>query len=88
MHLKSLNAPAINEEGIKRLYSFARPKKLTSNSTLFDAGYEQCKADLLERLQAEVGRPNDELAKISPRSAAEQNAHQTHIPKRKWRLLV
>ena len=56
-HLKSVSAPAIGEAGLKRLIAFARPSRLTAASTLFDAGYEQCKIDLLAKINAEVAVP-------------------------------
>lgn len=56
--VKSVNAPAIGEEGLKRLYAFVRRTPLHSQSTLFDAGYEQAKADFKERLEREATLPD------------------------------
>lgn len=56
MTITSVTAPAVTDEGVKRLRAFCLPKKLHSNSTLFDAGYEQAKRDFLERLEQEVGK--------------------------------
>lgn len=71
--VKSVNAPAIGEAGLKRLYAFCKPKRLMSTSTLFDAGYEQAKADFKERLEQEATLPG------SPRTLrdhAEQDVRQ------------
>lgn len=67
MNIKSVSAPAIGEEGLKRLRAFTQPKRMTSTSTLFDAGYEQAKRDFAEKLAAETGRPTDnDFDKTSP----------------------
>ena len=55
--IKSLNAPAIGDEGVKRLFAFCQPKSMKEGDTLFTAGYEQAKRDFHEKLRAEVGNP-------------------------------
>lgn len=73
MELKRINAPAISQEGVARLRAFARQTRLTSSSTTFDAGYEQCKADLRNKLDAEVADVQENLFKqvtVAPTRAA------------------
>ena len=58
MTIKSLAAPSIGEAGVKRLIAFAAPKRLTSSSTLFDAGYEQAKRDFADKLKEVADVPS------------------------------
>ncbi len=55
--IRSIVLPAIKEEGVRRLYNFCREVRLTSSSTLFDAGYEQAKRDFKDALGREVAEP-------------------------------
>lgn len=64
MDIKSLNAPAIGEAGVHRLFHFTTPSRLSKDSTLFEAGYEQAKADFRERLVQETGRPTTDVVSV------------------------
>lgn len=85
--IKSVNAPAINEAGVRRLYAVVRPTRLKSDSTLFDAGYEQAKADMHEALEREVILPDREprsLMEQAQRNAAAGEAVKVPNPKGGW----
>ena len=85
MTIKSINAPAISREGINRLFAFTKAKRMTSDMTLFDAGYEQAKRDMLEKLAGEVGWPNDSI--VTADHAADRNRvelPQAGKPKPRW----
>ena len=58
MTIKSTTAPALSFEGLEKLRSACRPTRMTSQTTLFDAGVEQQKRDFLAMLDAEVARPS------------------------------
>jgi len=64
MTMTSLNNPAISEAGVKRLFAFTDPKRLTEHSTLFTAGYEEAKRDMRERLIQETGRPTNDVQSV------------------------
>lgn len=53
--LTRVNTPLIDDRSLNRLRAFARPSRLNSESTMFEAGIERAKQDLVELLQQEFG---------------------------------
>lgn len=76
MDIKSVNAPAIGQKGIERIIAWARPKRMTSEQTTFDMGYEQAKRDLLEIVYKEVGIPADHQTNLERRTIEERQAQE------------
>ena len=64
MTLHKMAAPAITRAGVERLFNFTAPARLKPDTTLFQAGYEQAKRDMRDRLIQEVGRPADDIQSI------------------------
>lgn len=56
--IKSVNAPAIGQRGVERLYAALRETRMTPEGGAFQAGYEQAKRDLLVVLGREVAIPH------------------------------
>lgn len=97
MEIKSVTAPALSEEGIKRLMAFTEPKRMTSNSTLFDAGYEQAKRDFREKIMAEAIIPGSTKTlrqqavenagqQFPTRELSARRASDTHAARPWWRF--
>jgi hypothetical protein len=55
--IKSVNAPAIGQAGVERLFHLTREKHMTPEGGAFQAGYEQAKRDFRNALNREVGIP-------------------------------
>jgi hypothetical protein len=62
--IRSLSAPALGQHEINRLLAMTAPKRMTSDSTLFDTGYEQAKRDFRELLLAALRIPHDEVQQV------------------------
>ena len=76
MTLKSIGAPALSGPGLDRLFAMLQPTRFTNKSTLFDTGYEQAKADVREKLIAEIGRPHDDIVTVE--AAADYEVGQVY----------
>lgn len=63
--LKAVPTPHISDFLLNKINAFARPKRMTSSDTMFDAGYEQCKVDLLGFLAATLGQPTPHQAQVN-----------------------
>lgn len=94
MELKSVVAPRITEDGVKRLFQFARATPLKRDCTLFDAGYEEAKRLFREKLAAEVGHGDtatsareEQIKQLAPSAAelrARQHLSEKHGPFKWW----
>jgi hypothetical protein len=82
--------PRISEHVLRKLQAFGHAKPLTADSTAFDMGYERCKQDFLEVLQAATGEP---VRLALPRGAvvATQAAENKELARKHnnpwWKLL-
>ena len=54
MSITSRQTSSISQSFLRRLIGFYKPRGFNSNSTQFDVGYEQAKADLRRIIMAEV----------------------------------
>lgn len=55
--IKSVNAPAIGQRGVERLFAMTRETRMTAEGGSFQAGYEQAKREFRNALNREVGIP-------------------------------
>lgn len=91
--IKSVNAPAIGQAGVERLFHMTRATPMTAKDAAFQAGYEQAKRDFRTALNREVGipegfGPNDDPAQEPGRAIeitpAERRARRAGETKRSW----
>lgn len=74
--IKSVNAPAIGQRGVERLFALTRETKMTAEGGSFQAGYEQAKRDFRNALSREVGIP----AEYAPNADKSEDSITLRIP--------
>lgn len=90
VEITRVNAPAIGQAGVNRLFERVRPKRMTSTSSLFDAGYEQAKRDFYDALKAEIGVEPGEHSEVNTKladlavSPAEATARKSGQSRKAW----
>jgi hypothetical protein len=92
--IKSVNAPAIGQAGLERLFAMTRETKMTADGGSFQAGYEQAKRDFRNALNREVGIPSgyapDDDKSETPRIDIPADEHRARkagsTEKAWWRL--
>jgi uncharacterized protein (DUF305 family) len=80
--LKSLSAPALGQAEVNRLLAMTRPSRMTSSSTLFDAGVEQAKRDFRAALLQAMRVPHHTVGT----DLAEQVRHEAEAVKTAQRV--
>lgn len=77
-NMQSVATPHMSDAVLKRLLGFASPRRLDASSTLFDAGYERAKADLMDHIEAVLGRQgNHDILRTTTHDRVE-HAARTH----------
>lgn len=72
--IQAVNSPPISDTTLYKLTCFLRPTRMDANTTQFDIGYERCKQDLAELLEATVGKG---LPRADPAVSAAQRRLET-----------